>query len=185
MRRGIELSDDEILGEPDDQVVIYGHLHAFAERPLAPACAPAVGDIAAPSVQRLSRAVLVEQADGDAQRGDTPIADELLGCVHQQCRGALPLGRPGHRDLVNQRDAAAAESGVIGLPYDRNVTDDIGTGRDDQARAVRFRVIGQVPPRLGLAVTDPLDEEPDDRLGITLIDELDGNAGNAIARTMA
>src|SRR5580693_6036098 len=70
MRCGIELSDDEILGEPDDQVVIHGHLHAFAERPLAPACAPAVGGIAAPSVQPLSRAVLVEQADGDAQRGD-------------------------------------------------------------------------------------------------------------------
>jgi len=31
MRCGIELSADEILGEPDDQVVIHGHLHALAE----------------------------------------------------------------------------------------------------------------------------------------------------------
>jgi hypothetical protein len=45
-----ELSADEILGEPDDQVVIDGHPHPFAERLLTPACAPAVGDIAAPSV---------------------------------------------------------------------------------------------------------------------------------------
>src|ERR1700747_3204410 len=51
MRCGIELSADEILGEPDDQVVIHGHLHAFGQRPLSPACAPAVGDIATPSVQ--------------------------------------------------------------------------------------------------------------------------------------
>ena len=93
MRCGIELSTDEILGEPDDQVVIHGHLHAFAERPLAPAGAPSVGDISAPSVDQLSRAVLVEQADGDAQRGDAAIAGELLGRVHQQCRDALPLGQ--------------------------------------------------------------------------------------------
>ena len=116
-----------------------------------------------PSVQRLSRAVLVGQADGNAQCGDTPVADELLGRVHQQCRDALPPGRPGHGDLVNKRDAAAAESRVTGLPDNRDVTDDIGTGLGDQACAVRFRVIGEVSPRLGLAVTDLLDEEPDDR----------------------
>ena len=137
IRCGIELSADEILGKPDDQVVIHGHRHAFAEGPLAPACAPAVGDIAAPSAQPLSRTILVEQADGNAQRGDAPIAGKLLGRVHQQCRDALPQERPGHRDLVNQRDAAAPESGVIGLPYDRDVTDDIGTVRGDKARAVR------------------------------------------------
>src|SRR6266567_1046201 len=82
MRCGIELSADEILGEPDDQVVINGHLHPFAERLLAPARAPAVGDIATPSIQPLSRAILVEQADGNAQRNDTPIAGKLLGRVH-------------------------------------------------------------------------------------------------------
>jgi hypothetical protein len=31
-------------------------------------------------------------------------------------------------------------------------------------------VISQVTSRLGLAVTDPLDEEQDGRLGITLVD---------------
>jgi len=51
-------------------------------------------------------------------------------------------------------DAAAPESGVIGVPYDRGVTDDIGTVRGDKARAVWFRVIGQATPRLGLAVTE-------------------------------
>jgi len=146
---------------------------------------PAVGDIAAPSVQPLSRAILVEQADGNAQRGDAPIADKLLGRVRQQCRDALPPEQPGHRDLVNQRNAAAPEAGVIGLPYDRDVTDDIGTVRGDKARAVRFRVIGQVRPRLGLAVTDPLDEEADGRLGITVADGLDGNVGNAHNTTLA
>lgn len=72
--------------------------------------------------------------------------------------------RPGHRDLVNQRNAAAAESGIVGLPYDRDVTDDVGTVRGDQARAVWFRVVGQIRPRLGLAIAYPLDEEPDGRL---------------------
>jgi len=89
MRCGIESSANEILGEPDDQVVIDGHLHPFAERLLTPACAPAVGDIAAPSVQPLSRAILVEQADGNAQSDDAPIAGKLFGRVHQQCRDAL------------------------------------------------------------------------------------------------
>jgi len=78
MRCGIELSADEILGEPDDQVVIHGHLHAFAERP-------------------------------------------------------LPQERPGHRDLVNQRNAAAAESGIIGLLHDSEVTDHLRTARGDKA----------------------------------------------------
>ena len=75
-----------------------------------PRHAPAVGDIASPSVQPLSRAVSVEQADGYAQRGDAAIAGQLLGRVHQHCRHALPPDRLGHRDLVNQRNAAAAES---------------------------------------------------------------------------
>ena len=66
MRCGVELSADEILGEPDDQVVIHGHLHSHAQWALTPACAPAVGEIAAPSVQPLSRVILVEQADGNA-----------------------------------------------------------------------------------------------------------------------
>ena len=46
-------------------------------------------------------------------------------------------------------------------------------------------MVGQVPPRLGLAVTDPLAEEPDGRLGITLVDGLDGTAGNAHSTTLA
>jgi hypothetical protein len=71
-----------------------------------------------------------------------PIAGQLLGCVHQQCRDALLPERPGHCDLVNQRDAAAPESGIAGLPHDRDVSDDIGTARGDQARAVRLCVIG-------------------------------------------
>jgi hypothetical protein len=170
---------------PDDQVVIHGHLHAFAERLLAPACAPAVGDISAPSVQPLSRAVLVEQADGYAQRADAAIAGELLGGVHKQCGDAPPTERPGHGDLVNQRNAVAAESGIVGLPYDRDVTDDVGTVRGDQARAVWLRVIGQIRPRLGLAIAYPLDEEPDGRLGITLVDGPDGITRNAHSTTLA
>jgi hypothetical protein len=46
-------------------------------------------------------------------------------------------------------------------------------------------VIGQIPSGLGLAVTDPLDEEPDGRLGITVVDGLNGNAGNAHGRRLA
>ena len=76
---------------------------------------PAVWDIAAPSVQPLSRAILVEQADGNAQRDDASIASKLLSRVHQQCRDAPPLERPGHRDLVDQRNATAPEAGVIGF----------------------------------------------------------------------
>jgi hypothetical protein len=62
----VELSAGEILGEPDDQVVVHAHLHAFADRPLALTCAPAVGDLTALSVHPLGRAVLVEQADSNA-----------------------------------------------------------------------------------------------------------------------
>jgi hypothetical protein len=43
-----EVSAGEIFGEPDDQVVVHGHRHPLAQRPLALACAPAVRYIAAP-----------------------------------------------------------------------------------------------------------------------------------------
>jgi hypothetical protein len=69
------------------------------------------------SVQPLCRAVLVEQAHGDGPRGDARVAGQLSGRVHKQCR-APPLERPGHRDLVNQRNAAAWGSGIAGLPRD-------------------------------------------------------------------
>jgi hypothetical protein len=72
---------------------------------------------------------------------------------------AAPCRRAGHRDLVNQQNAAAAESGIAGPPYDRDVTHDAGTVGGDQARAVRFRVVGQVRPRLGLAIAHPLEDE--------------------------
>jgi hypothetical protein len=86
---------------------------------------------------------------------------------------------------VDQRDAAAPESGVIGLPDDRDVTDGVKTARRDKADSVWFHVLGQVPARLGLAVTDPLAEKPDGRLGVTLIDELDDNAGKSHGTTLA
>jgi hypothetical protein len=154
-------SADEILREPDDQIVIHGHRHPLAQRPLALACAPAVRNIAAPSIQPLSWAILVEQADRNAQGGDAPIARKLLGRVHEQRGNAPPPERPGDGDLVNQRNAAAPESGIVGLPHDRDVTDDIVTVRGDKACAHRLCVIGQITPRLGLAITYPLDQEPD------------------------
>ena len=137
------------------------------------------------SVQPLCRAVLVEQAHGDGPRGDARVAGQLRGRVREQCRDAPPPERPGHCDPVNQRNAAAPESGMAGLPHDPSVSDDVGTARGDQARVVRLRVIGQIPPRLGLAVTHPLDERPDGRLGIALVGGLDGDAGNARSATLA
>ena len=86
---------------------------------------------------------------------------QLLGRVHEQRRHAPAPERPGYRDLVNQRNAAAPESGIIGLPHDRGVTDDIETVRGYKACALRFCVTGQITPCLSLAITDPLDEEPD------------------------
>jgi hypothetical protein len=91
----------------------------------------------------------------------------------------LPPERGGHGELVNERNAAVPESGEIGLPHDRDIADDIVTVRGDKTGAFRFRVIGQVPASLGLAVTNPRGEEPDGRLEVTFINGLDGNAGNA------
>jgi hypothetical protein len=62
---------------------------------------------------------------------------------------------------VNRRDAAAAETGIAGLPHDREVTDDIETVHGDEACALGFCMIGKITPCLGFAITDPLDEEPD------------------------
>ena len=90
MRCGIELLADKIFGESDGQVGIR---------------------------TAAVRAVLVEQAHGDGPRGDARVAGQLSGRVHKQCR-APPLERPGHRDLVNQRNAAVPESGIAGLPRD-------------------------------------------------------------------
>ena len=162
MGEGGIASAGEVLCEPHDQVVVHGSLHPFAERLLAPARSSAVRNVAALSVQPLSRAVLVEQADGDAQRGDAPLAGQLLGRVHQQRGNPLPPEWSGDGDLVDQRNPAVPESGKGGLPQDRGVTDDIVTARGDKAGALRFCVIGQVSPRLGLAAAYPLDKELDD-----------------------
>jgi hypothetical protein len=110
--------------------------------------APAVRDVAALAVQPLSRAVLVEEAHGDAQRRDAPAAGQLPGRVHQQRADALPAERPGYGKLVHQRNAAAPEPGVVRLRHDRGVSDGIVTAGGEQARARRFCVIGQVPARL-------------------------------------
>src|ERR1700733_3101830 len=179
------ISAGELLGEPDDHVVVQAYLRPFAERALTLAGTPAVGDVAASCVHPLRRAVLVEQADGNAQRRDAAVSGSLLGRVHQQRGDAAPPPRLAHRDLVDQRDAAAAESRVIGLPDDGDVTDGVATARGDKADPVWFQMPGQVPPRLGLAVTDPLAEKPDGRLGITLTDELDGDAGKFHDATLA
>ena len=88
--------------------------------------------------------MLAGQADGNTQRGDAPIAGQLLGRVHEERGHALAAEWPGHGDLVNQRNAAAAESGIIGLPHDRGVTDDIMTVRGDKACALGFCVTGQI-----------------------------------------
>jgi len=159
MRWGIEWSADEILGEPDDQVVVHARPHAFAERALALPCACRRGDY---------RAVRASAEPGRTRRtgqqkwpaSRCPDPGLVLGRIHQQRRNAAPPPRFAHRDLADQRDAAAPESGVVGLPYDRDGTDGIGTTRGDEACTVWFRVIGQVPSRLGLAVTDPLNEDP-------------------------
>ena len=37
LRCSIDVSVGEIVGEPHDQVVVHGHVHPLAERPLAPA----------------------------------------------------------------------------------------------------------------------------------------------------
>ena len=77
----MEVSAGEILGQPDDHVVIHGHVHPLAQRPLPLACAPAVRNIATLSVQPLNWAIFIEQADGNAQSGDAPVADKLLGRI--------------------------------------------------------------------------------------------------------
>ena len=68
------------------------------------------------SVRPLSRAVLVEQAHGDGPRGDVRVAGQLPG--RDRCRAPRRWERPGHCDLVNQRSAAAPQSGIAGLPHD-------------------------------------------------------------------
>jgi len=70
---------------------IHGHLQPFAEGPLDPH-APGRREYSAPSVQPLRRAILVEQADSNAQRGECP--DKLLGPSPSACRDALPQERP-------------------------------------------------------------------------------------------
>jgi hypothetical protein len=83
-------------------------------------------------VQPLSRAILVEQADGDAQRGDAPLAGQLLGRGHQQRGNPLPPERAGHGDLADQPNPAVPESGKGGPPQDRDTADDIVTARGNK-----------------------------------------------------
>src|SRR5947207_2502547 len=59
--------------------------------------------------------------------------------------------RPG--EPAECRGAGVRHSRTPARP---NVTNDAGTVRGDQARVVRLRMIGQILPRLGLAVTHHL-----------------------------
>ncbi len=136
-------------------------MHPPAQRLLALACAPGVRNIAALCVQPLSGAILIEQADGNAQSGDASIAGKLLGRVHEQCGNAPPPVWPRYGDLVNQRNAAAPESGIVGFPHDSDVTDDVVTVRSDKACPLRSCMIGQITTCLGLAIAQPIEQEPD------------------------
>src|SRR5690349_21342425 len=85
--------------------------------------------------------------------------------------------RPG--EPAECRGAGVRHSRTPARP---NVTNDAGTVRGDQARVVRLRMIGQIPPRLGLAVTHPLDENRAAGPGLPWPEGLDGAVGNAIAQ---
>ena len=62
---------------------------------------------------------------------------------------------------MNQRNAAAPEADIAGLPHDRDVTDDIVIVRGDKACALRFCMTSEVTTCLSLAITHPLGQEPD------------------------
>jgi len=93
---------------------------------------------------------------------------------------ATPCRRngPGHTRLVDQRNAAAPEAGIVRLPHDRDVSDDSVTMRGDKARTCRFGMIGQILARLALTITHPLGEEPDRRLEVIFAYRLDTETGN-------
>src|SRR6516164_8579365 len=106
------------------------------------------------------------------------------------CPAAIDAACPAAGTARPPRPGEPAECRGAGIRHSRtparpDVTNDVGTVRGDQARIVRLRVIGQIPPRRGLAVTHPLDERPGGRLGIALVDGLDGDVGNAHSATLA
>lgn len=175
----IEMSVVELPGKPDNQIVVHDHPRSFAERLLATAGPPAVWNVAAQGIQPLGSAILVEQPDGDSERHDTPVAGKCLRCIHEQRRDAEPPEWPGNGDLVNQRDAAVPEYGVVRLPPDRDDADDIVIPHGDEAGSAASGVVGQVLAGGGLTVTDPFDKELNRALKIVLTDRLDDHIRNA------
>ena len=117
IRGGTGLSAGELLGEPDDQVVVQAYLDAFAERMLALACTPAVGDTGASSVHPLRWAVLVEQADG-AQRRDAPVNGSLLGRIHPPTPRLYPKPPSGSPAASSSPVSSRARNSSAVLPME-------------------------------------------------------------------
>jgi transposase len=115
---------------------------------------------------------------------DAAILAQLLRADLRRGVDRPGAGPPAPRAAAapDQRNAAAPVSGMAGLRRDPSVSDDVGTGRGDQARVVRLRVIGQISPRLGLTVTHPLDDRPDGRLGMALAGGWTARPGMPVAQ---
>jgi hypothetical protein len=118
------------------------------------------------------------------------MASVAMSGSRASCPAAIGAARHAAGTARPPRPGEPAECRGAGIRHSRtparpNVTNDVGTVRGDQARVVRLRMIGQIPPRLGLAVTRLFDERPDGRLGIALVDGLDGDVGNAHSATLA
>jgi hypothetical protein len=82
-------------------------------------------------IRALKRAVLIEQADGNAELGGpdgVPVAQPCPSAAWRR----LASGTAG-RDPVDQWNVAVPESAKVGLPQDRDVTDGIVATRGNKA----------------------------------------------------
>ena len=90
----------------------------------------------------------------------------MVGCV----------GRGGNPSAAAPRHCRGGVEGVVSV---------LGVVPGGTACCSGVCVIGEILPRLDLAVTDPLSKELDGRLGVTFVDRLDGNARDTHRSTMA
>ena len=95
------------------------HRLPLDDRALPQARPAPIGEIPAPGVQPLRRAVGVEQPDGDA-RGCRPPGEQALGLVEQPGGDAAAPERQEHLQVVDEGDAGAG-IGALSVQFFRTI----------------------------------------------------------------
>lgn len=155
-------NSSELLGEPEQHVVVDLDAVAQPKRDETSAGSAAVGSVSAFGVEALRWTVLRKETNGDPECAAAVRNDELLGGVHQSCGYALTLALRRHGELVHKGNVALGERGIGRRPAQGHHARDSAVETRDQRGSGADGVVSQVFDS-GVVIADhPVGQEPQD-----------------------